>query len=173
MTLINNDSIGTIKITNGMCIKMEKKIALLLIIIFSFAPFIFASGSCHQHLTPEEFRAKQKAFIIERAGLTKEESAKFFPMYFELQDRKKKLSDESWSLMRKGKEENISENQYLEIIEQVCDNRIASDRLDKIYLDKFKTVLSAKKIYLVQRSEFHFHKELLKNFHNRRENSNR
>lgn len=152
---------------------MKKKFVLLLIIIFISAPFVLAVGRCQQHLNPEEFRAKQKAFIIDRAELTKEEAAKFFPIYFELQDRKKKIFDESWSLIRKGKEDNISENQYLEIIEQVCDNRIASDRLDKLYLDKFKAILSAKKIYLIQRAEMHFHKELLKNIHNKKEKKNR
>ena len=33
-------------------------------------------GDPNQHLSPEEFRAKQRAFITEKAGLTKEEAAK-------------------------------------------------------------------------------------------------
>lgn len=152
---------------------MKKKIGLLFMIIFSLAPFISASDECYQHLTPDEFREMQKVYIIEVVGLTKEESAKFFPIYFELQDRKKKLYDESWSLMRKGMEENIPESQYQEIIEQVCNNRIASDRLEKTYLDKFKRILSAKKIYLIQRAEMHFHKDLIKKIHNKRSDRSR
>ena len=49
-------------------------------------------------MSPDEFRAKQKAYITEKAGLTKEEAAKFFPVYFEVQDRKKQLNDEAWNL---------------------------------------------------------------------------
>ena len=140
-----------------------KKLIILLFISCSFAPLLWASHGNQQHLSPEEFRAKQKAFIIERAGLSKEEAAKFFPVYFDLQDRKKQLNDEAWKLIRSGKDEKTTEAQYGEILEGVYDARIASDRLDKTYFEKFKKILSNKKIYLVQRAEMRFHRELLKN----------
>lgn len=47
-------------------------------------------------------------------------------------------------------------------MEGVYDARIAADRLDKIYFAKFKKILSAKKLYLVQKAEMRFHRELLK-----------
>lgn len=124
-------------------------------------------------MSPDEFRAKQKAFIIEKAGLTNEEAAKFFPLYFELQDRKKQLNDEAWTLLRKGKDKETTEAQYQEILEGVYDARIASDRLDKTYFDKFKKILSYKKIYLVQRAEMRFHRELLRGMHKKGERPQR
>lgn len=141
--------------------EMRKLIALV-VLLCGFIPVLWAVDGCDQHLSREEFRAKQKAFITEKAGLTKEEAAKFFPVYFELQDRKKKLNDESWELIHKGKNDKTTEAQYEEIIEKVSDNRIAADRLDRSYLDKFKKILSNKKIYLVQRAEMRFHREMIK-----------
>lgn len=138
------------------------KLIVLLLIVCGVTPLLRAAGGPEQHLTPEQFRAKQKAFITERAGLTKEEAAKFFPVYFELQDRKKQLNDEAWKLIRSGKNEKTTEAQYGEILEGVYDARIASDRLDKTYFEKFKKILPCKKIYLVQRAEMRFHRELLK-----------
>lgn len=139
-----------------------RKVIALVVLLCGFMPVLWAADGCDQHLSREEFRAKQKAYIIEQANLTKDEAAKFFPVYFELQDKKKKLNDESWNLMRKGKDDKTTEAQYGEIIEKVCDNRIAADRLDKSYLDRFKKVLSSKKIFLVQRAEMRFHREMLK-----------
>lgn len=139
-----------------------KKLIALVVLLCSFVPFLLAADGCEQHLTRDEFRAKQKAFIIEQAGLTKEEATKFFPVYFELQEKKKKLNDDSWNLMRKAKDDNTTEAQYEQIIGQICDNRIEADRLDKSYLDKFKKILSWKKIFLVQRAETRFHREMLK-----------
>lgn len=124
-------------------------------------------------MSPDEFRAKQKAFIIEKAGLTNEEAAKFFPLYFELQDRKRQLNDEAWALLRKGKDEETTEARYREILEGVYDARIASDRLDKTYFDKFKKILSYKKIYLVQKAEMRFHRELLRGMHKKGERPQR
>ena len=85
-----------------------KRLIILLFIICGFSPLIWAVDGCNQErLSPEEFRAKQKAFITEKAGLTSEEAAKFFPLYFELQDRKKQLNDEAWKLLRQGKDEKL------------------------------------------------------------------
>ncbi|ADV43526.1 hypothetical protein [Bacteroides helcogenes] len=140
-----------------------KKLIVLFIMVCGVMPLLWASDGCDQRLTQDEFRAKQKAYITEKAGLTKEEAAKFFPLYFELQDRKKQLNDEAWGLIRKGKNESTTEAQYEEIMEGVYDARMASDRLDKTYFDKFKKMLSFKKIYLIQKAEMKFHRELLRN----------
>lgn len=139
-----------------------KKLIILLYLVCAVTPLLWASHGNDPRLSPEEFRTKQQAFITERAGLTKEEAAKFFPVYFELQDRKKQLNDEAWKLIRSGKDENTTEAQYGEIMEGVYDARIASDRLDKTYLEKFKKILPYKKIYNVQRAEMRFHRELLR-----------
>ena len=139
-----------------------KKLIVLLIMMCGFAPVLWAADGCQQHLSPTEFRAKQQAYITEKAGLTKEEAAKFFPLYFELQDKKKEQNDKAWNLIRQGKDEKTTEVQYDAIMEGVYDARIASDRLDKTYFEKFKKILSAKKLYLVQKAEMRFHRELLK-----------
>ena len=140
-----------------------KRLIILLFIICGFTPLLWAMDGCNQQrLSPEEFRAKQKAFIIEKAGLNKEEAAKFFPVYFEPQDKKKALNDKAWGLLRKGKDDKTTEAQYAEILKGVYDARSASDKLERDYYEKFKKILSNKKIYMVQKAEMRFHRELLK-----------
>ena len=103
---------------------------------------------------------------------SKKEAAKFFPVYFELQDKKKKLNDESWDLMRKGKDDKTTEAQYAEINDKIANNRIAADQLDKTYLGKFKKILSSKKIFLVQRAEMRFHREMIKGMNRGKDKGN-
>ena len=146
-----------------------KKLIALLVLLCGFMPLLWAADGCDQHLSREEFRTKQKAYIIEQAKLTKEEAAKFFPIYFELRDKKKKLNDESWNLMRKGKDDKTTEAQYKEINEKIAENRIAADQLDRTYLGKFNKILSSKKIFLVQRAEMRFHREMIKGMHRKGE----
>ena len=150
-------------------IRKMKKLIALLVLLCGFMPLLWAADGCEQHLSREEFRTKQKAYIIEQAKLTKEEAAKFFPIYFELQDKKKKLNDESWNLMRKGKDDKTTEAQYKEINEKIAENRIAADQLDRTYLGKFNKILSSKKIFLVQRAEMRFHREMIKGMHRKGE----
>lgn len=138
------------------------KRVLIWIVVLAFAPLVWATGGCDQRLSKEEFRARQQAYITEKAGLTAAEAEDFFPLYFELQDRKHQLNDEAWKLMREGKKEGVTEARYDEIMESVYDARIAADRLEKSYYGKFKKILSSKKIYLVQQAEMRFHRELLR-----------
>ena len=101
---------------------MMKKLSVLIVVLCSLVSVAWGADGCDQHrLSREEFRAKQQAFITQHAGLTKEEADKFFPVYFELQDRKKQLNDEAWDLLRKGKDEKTTEAQYGEILEGVYD----------------------------------------------------
>ena len=113
-------------------------------------------------LTPEEFKTKQEAFITEKAELTKEEAAKFFPLYFEMQAKKRALNDNAWKNIKKGKNAETTEAEYEQIIDEVLESRLKADELEKDYYQRFKKVLSAKKIYKVQHAEIRFHKELLK-----------
>ncbi|MBQ8673057.1 MAG: hypothetical protein IJ511_03255 [Bacteroides sp.] len=143
-----------------------KKIVIAWLLMSLYAACAWATdGCCQQRMSEEEFRAKQKAFIMEVAGLTEEEAAKFFPVYFELQDRKKQLNDEAWKLLRQGKEENVSEERYAEILEQFHDARIAVDRLEKTYFEKFRKLISCKKLYQVKKAEMHFQRNLVKGMH--------
>lgn len=142
-----------------------KRLIVLFVIVCGTMSMLRAADGAERRLSPEEFRIKQQAFITEKAGLTEKEAAVFFPLYFELQDRKKQLRDENWKLMREGKSEQTTEARYEEILESVYDNNIAVDRLDKTYFEKFKKILSFRKIYLVQNSEMRFHRELLRGMH--------
>lgn len=110
----------------------------------------------------EDFRKRQEAFLTDKAKLSKEEAAKFFPLFFELQDKKKAINDKAWKNARKGKDESTTEKEYEEIVEQLAKARLEGDKLDLDYLKKFKGVLSAKKIYQVQMADMRFQRELLK-----------
>ena len=133
-----------------------RKLIALVVLLCGFMPVLWAADGCDQHLSREEFRAKQKAFIIEQAGLNKEEAAKFFPVYFELQDKKKKLNDESWDLMRKGKDDKTTEAQYAEINEKVANNRWLPTSLIKLIWVSLKRFFQARRFFScnVQRCVF-------------------
>lgn len=142
---------------------MKRVIILLLIWVGSLSA-LWAIDGYHQQISSEEFRAKQQAFITEKAELTADEVDKFFPVYFELQDKKRELNGQIWKLLR-NKDEKRTDEQYDNIMLEVYDLRIESDKLDKVYYQKFKKILSPKKIYMVQRAEMRFQRELVKGVH--------
>ena len=150
---------------------------LTLIICFCMTPI----QAQKKMMSQEEFRKQQQMFLTERAGLTPEEAKNFFPLYFELQDKKRSYNKEAWQKLRKGKEAGTTEAEYDRIIEDVLQTRITIDQLELEYARKYKqflsakkiyqiqkAFLSAKKIYQIQKAEMKFHRELLKSAQKRK-----
>ena len=54
-----------------------KKLSVLMVALFGLMLSVWAGDGTCQQLSREEFRAKQQAFLTEKAGLTREEAAKF------------------------------------------------------------------------------------------------
>lgn len=113
-------------------------------------------------MTPEEFQAKQKEFIAQHAELTEEESAAFFPLYYELQDKKHQANARVWKKARAVKPHERTEEECDEMIDALADVKIECATLEKEYLKKFKEILPAKKLMRVQMAEDRFQRELLK-----------
>lgn len=143
---------------------MIQRVATLLIIA-CISISMQAQDKKKPSFSKEAFRAKQEAYLTERTDLTKEEAAKFFPVYFELQDRKKTINDKAWEKARKGKDPKTTDAEYEVIIDDIVKARIDADKLDLIYLQKFKKILSPRKIYKLQRAEMKFHRDILKIMH--------
>lgn len=136
-----------------------RQIIIATIILFST---IANAQSNKSHFSKEEFRNRQKEFLTQKAGLTSEETEKFFPLYFEFQDKKAEYNKEVWSSMKKGDNKNTTETEFEKISEDIVKTKITIDNLEMEYLDKYKKVLSSKKIYKIQRAEMKFHRELIR-----------
>ena len=113
-------------------------------------------------MTPEEYQAKQKEFIVRHAELTEEESAAFFPLYFELQSKKHEVNRSVWKQARAVAPHERTEEECVKMIDALADVKIACAQLEKDYLQRFKEILPAKKLMRVQMAEERYQRELLK-----------
>lgn len=135
---------------------MKKFFILILFICTVVAKPSFAEDNRPMQLSPAEFRTKQMEFFKRDAALTDDEAAKFFPIYYELQDKKKVINDKTWQFIRQAKNGNLSESEYKMVLENIYDSRLMVDKLEKAYLYRFKRILSYKKILLLHRAEMRF-----------------
>ena len=109
-----------------------------------------------------DYRSKQQAYMTEKAGLTSEEAEKFFPLYFELQDKKKAINKERWNEACQATKQDMSEETYEAIIEKYVNAEQAILDLGKEYIEKYRKVLSEKKICLVYMAEIKFNRNMMK-----------
>jgi hypothetical protein len=112
--------------------------------------------------TVKEFRLKKQTYMAQKADLTEEESKKFFPLYFEFQDKKKEINKQAWGIAKKGKAPETTDQEYEEIIDNFFDNQETIIELEKEYINKYRKILSDKKIYMIYWAEIKFSRNMLK-----------
>ena len=113
-------------------------------------------------MTQEEMRAKQQEYLTRHAELTEEESTAFFPLYFELQNKKHEANRRVWKQVRAVPHHERTEEDCVKMIDSLADVKIECATLEKEYLAKFKQILPAKKLMRVQMAEDRFQRELLR-----------
>ena len=131
----------------------------------TLAACLFCMTTLAQKKNPSneaEFRTKQQAYMTKKAALTPEESEKFFPLYFEFQDKKKTINKEAWEIARKGKNPETTDTEYHEIIDTFFDNQETIAKLEKEYIKKYRAFLSDKKVYMIYWAERKFTRNMLK-----------
>lgn len=113
--------------------------------------------------SPEEFQKHMEFFIAFRAGLTPEESCKFFPLLKEMLDAQRNIDFKKRKLQKFGKE--VSEEEAKKIIQETIELDLQNEKIaETYYTKKFPKVLSWSKILKVRNAIELFKFEALRKF---------
>ena len=152
-----------------------KRHILASLLLFFIAMTASAQGpqKNRPHFSPEEFQAKQKAYITEKAGLSPEEAETFFPLFFELQKKKFELERNARKDFRKQRGEQMSKEECRKFVYNMADVKIEVAKLEREYTDKYLQVLSPCKVRRVQFAEGSFQRDLMKKMTEHRHNASK
>lgn len=109
-----------------------------------------------------EYARQQREFFTKNAELTQAEADEFFPVYNELQQKKRELNRDIRRIMRVEPGSQVTEEQSIKAIDAKADVNIKIAELEKEYLQKFKKILPASKILKIQNAEEQFNSQILK-----------
>ncbi len=140
-----------------------KKILLIIALVCCSITYVAAQPQPKKHFTHEEFCQKQKEFITKHAKLTPEEAEKFFPLFFELQKSKWEINRETRKKVKKECGEELTAEEYSELVNEMADAKIKIAKLEKSYIEKYLKIIPARKILDVQRAEDRFQREMIRN----------
>ena len=144
---------------------MKKTLSLLALSIFLNVLFINAQNSDKSFMNLQEFEKSKQEFIVKEAGLTQEEADKFFPLNNELQRKKLDLHRKHQEEMKLTKEsENISDEEYKQLIDENINLKMKEAELDKEYSEKFNLMMPPQKLYKAHQAERAFMQEELRKF---------
>lgn len=143
---------------------MKNILPLLFLMISTFA---FAQEPGDRREEIESFRV---AYFTRQIGLNAEEAKKFWPIYNEMQEEIQKLHRERRNRHRMGREnaENLSDAELEKMINDEFASRQKELDIEKKYHDRYKSVLSMKKLALYYRAQESFKRELLRKIQSER-----
>lgn len=137
---------------------MKKRFFSLLIVFSSLvAPLLAQEKS--EHFSPKKFETELQQYIIEQAGLTPEESAKFFPVYNEMRQKQHALFKRQRSLVKLKPSDDAG---CMKAIQERDNIEVEQKRLQQNYHNKFFDVLPASRVHDVLQAEDRFFRTMLK-----------
>ena len=152
---------------------MKKILFASLLMLFTILTANAQQQGRKPHFSPEEFQAKQRTYITEKAGLSPEEADAFFPLFFELQKKKFELERNARKDFKRQRNEQMSEEECRKFVYNMADVKIEVAKLEREYTDKYLQVLSPCKVRRVQFAEGSFQRDLMKKMTERRDKAQR
>lgn len=138
---------------------MKVQYLILLVMLLCTLP---CTAQERKKCNEEEFRAKKQSYIAEQAELTEEEIQNFFPLYFELQNKKRSINQQTWKHAHKCNNPETSESEYEAVIDNIFNAQQATTELEKEYIQKYRKFISNKKLYMIYRAEIKFNRNMLR-----------
>jgi hypothetical protein len=113
-----------------------------------------------QKFSPEKFQAEMEQFIAKEAGLTTDESEKFFPLYREMQQKQRAVFGK---MRQEGRVKPTDDASCKRLVQKRDEVELELKKIQQTYHNKFFTVLSPSKVFDVLRAEEKFHRQAFRN----------
>ena len=108
---------------------------------------------------PKQFEVDMEQYITDKAGLTSQEAATFFPLYREMRQKQRDIFNEE------QRDRHFDESSDKECKDFILANDARDIRVKKLiqeYHNKFLEVLPATKVWRAIRAEEDFHRDMFK-----------
>jgi hypothetical protein len=135
---------------------------------FAFLAFSFPLSAQEPEEKNDKIQAQKVAFLTERMNLTAKEAQVFWPIYNEFQDKKDKITAQRRSTREYYKQNaaTLSDKEASDILSKFVSIEQQDINLFVEYNDKFKQVLSAKKVMQLYIAENQFKAWLISKLRN-------
>ena len=136
---------------------MKKILVCMMILLVGFS---VCQADEPQKFSPEKFQAEMEQFITKEAGLSADESAKFFPLFREMQQKQRAVFGK---MRQEGRVKPTDDASCKRLVQKRDEVELELKKIQQTYHNKFFTVLSASKVFDVLRAEESFHRQAFRN----------
>ena len=138
---------------------MIKKIAYIIMLLLLTVTVDAQNAKPNEKkFDPEKFMQEQEAFITKQAKLTTQESARFFPLFRELQNKQRTLFHKQ---RKYAKSKPQNDKEAAKIIAEIDQTELQIKKLQTDYHNKFCKVIPATKVFQCLQAEERFKRHIM------------
>lgn len=142
----------------------------VLILLGSMMFGAFAQGKCPGRRPDpkmwKEIQEYKMKFLAQEMDLPKDKQQKFFDLYSEMSEKKRKLFDDvKCCEMALEKDENASDKDYEDAFRKLTAAKEKDAALEKEYDKKFSKILTSRQIYKMKQGEEKFRRKMARMHH--------
>lgn len=110
-----------------------------------------------------EMRQYKCNYLAKELGLSKEQEQKFFPLYEEMEALTTQMEEETRAMERRLSESSdVTDLEYEKATEALFDLKTKQGEVEKSYMDKYKSVLTPRQLFMLKGVERQFSRDLMK-----------
>lgn len=121
-------------------------------------------GGERKSFDPTEFRMRMERFIIQEAGITSDEAAKFFPIFHEMKEKQMKIGRQIMDLKKQKKPSQMTDKECTETVLEIESLKVEQAEVGASYTKKLCKAISSKKVFRALNAEDRFHRMMLRDF---------
>ncbi|MBT9188428.1 MULTISPECIES: hypothetical protein [Zobellia] len=151
---------------------MNRLKKLMVTMVFLLVSVQFYAQRTHDY---DKIKSLKIAFITERLNMTSQEAQAFWPIYNDYEAKRGALREKEHNQIRNKIKESdkLSEKEANDVIELFLKLEQQEEDIRKDFIKKAAEVITAKKTLLLIRSEEEFKRQLIRKYHERREEKNK
>lgn len=148
---------------------MSRKIyvSIILSAIAAFCvPSLCAQGKPDREQWMTEIQQYKRNYFAKELGLSKEQQARFFPLYEEMETETHRIDEESRVMEKRVSEaSDATDLEYEKAAEAMFDAKVKEAAVERDYMDKFKEILNRKQLFELKGVERKFSREMMRQHH--------
>ena len=148
-----------------------KKIILSFLLLFagwsminSQYSMISAQSQQRGKFNPQEFKEKLENYITKEVGFTTSEAQVFYPIYFEMKGKQRRLQRNIFQLKKNAPCAGADEKEFAIVIQKIKDLGVEMAQLEVNYYKKMCNAVPPHKVYSAMQAEDRFHRMMLEDF---------
>lgn len=147
---------------------------MVMLMAFGYAPEASARKQCKRDTWFKEMQQLKRDYLVKKLNITREQQTKFFPLYDQMENEKKKLFDQTRAMEKSVAEkgDKATDLELEKASDAIVEMKGRESAIEKKYYARFRQILTPRQIFKLHDAERKFQRQMVKEHHKKKNQKN-